>query len=207
MAVLESHVALEHDVLYEFSPQQLVDCAPNPSNCGGTGGCGGSTGELAYDFISKHGAVTEWSYGYTAGTGQGGHDAGSCLVHATNSYELSGEQAQRRWSSSSSSEDPDPTTPEDVPALLPSTGINTTMDTMTNGDRGYVRGAVAGVIGYAALPTNSYDALLHAVGTIGPVVISVAANTWSAYRGGVFDDTDRTDYYDINHAVVLEGYV
>merc|ERR1712032_432208 len=27
-----------------------------------------------------------------------------------------------------------------------------------------------------------------------------------SYKGGVFDDSEYTDHYDINHAVVLEGY-
>ncbi len=40
-------------------------CAPNPNNCGGTGGCGGSTGELAFDFVvSNGGLVQEYQLGY-----------------------------------------------------------------------------------------------------------------------------------------------
>lgn len=45
----------------------MVDCAPNPENCGGTGGCRGSTNELAMDYIAKSGGmVLESSYPYRA---------------------------------------------------------------------------------------------------------------------------------------------
>jgi hypothetical protein len=70
-AALESHLALassspEHTTppLMSLSVQELVSCVPNPNQCGGTGGCGGSTAELAYDFIAKHGMVDEWTFGY-----------------------------------------------------------------------------------------------------------------------------------------------
>lgn len=45
----------------------MVDCAPNPENCGGTGGCQGSTNELAMDYIAKSGGmVLEADYPYRA---------------------------------------------------------------------------------------------------------------------------------------------
>merc|ERR1712070_1095672 len=37
--VLESAVAIASGKLLELSPQQVVSCAPNPNDCGGTGGC------------------------------------------------------------------------------------------------------------------------------------------------------------------------
>ena len=33
-----------------LAPQQLVSCSPNPKHCGGTGGCDGSTQELAFQY-------------------------------------------------------------------------------------------------------------------------------------------------------------
>jgi len=71
---------------------------------------------------------------------------------------------------------------------------------------GYFMDAKASVDGFSSLPTNSYDSLMYAVGNIGPVVLSVAASNWTFYSGGVLDDSDMTSHYDINHAVVLEGY-
>lgn len=34
-----------------FSPQQLVNCVKSPNECGGTGGCGGATVELAMNYV------------------------------------------------------------------------------------------------------------------------------------------------------------
>jgi len=53
----------------QVSAQALVDCVPNPQHCGGTGGCDGATGELAYAFMRDHGIPLEDSLPYTAQTG------------------------------------------------------------------------------------------------------------------------------------------
>jgi len=159
-AVLESHASIASSELMSLSPQELVSCAPNPNHCGGDGGCTGSTGELAYDYVSKHGMVTEWEYGYTSYHGK----SGSCQL-------------------------------VEMPHFL-----------MDDNEKAYVVGAKVGLVGYSSLPSNSYDALMYAVANLGPVVVSVAANGWGLYKGGVFDDFGNVDHYDINHAVVLEGY-
>merc|ERR1719433_2013552 len=52
-----------------LSAQALVDCVPNPQHCGGTGGCDGATGELAYAFMRDYGIPLEDSLPYTAKTG------------------------------------------------------------------------------------------------------------------------------------------
>lgn len=52
-----------------LSPQQIVSCAPNPDQCGGSGGCDGSTQPLAFKYTSTAGLTTEASYPYTARTG------------------------------------------------------------------------------------------------------------------------------------------
>lgn len=50
-----------------FSTQQVVDCVPNPSKCGGSGGCDGATVELAFQYAMLKGLDTPESYGaYTA---------------------------------------------------------------------------------------------------------------------------------------------
>ena len=54
-----------------LSPQQLVDCAPNPEHCGGTGGCAGSTQPLAFQYlISSGGEDSDLDYPYTARDGK-----------------------------------------------------------------------------------------------------------------------------------------
>lgn len=45
----------------------MAMCAPNPDNCGGTGGCQGSTAELAFDYVTgSKGLLQEYQYGYTS---------------------------------------------------------------------------------------------------------------------------------------------
>lgn len=65
---LEAHLALQSGKLLTLSEQELVDCTPNPDHCGGTGGCQGSTQELAFDFVARTGITTESSYPYTGST-------------------------------------------------------------------------------------------------------------------------------------------
>jgi cathepsin L len=69
-AALESHIAIRTGKLFSLSMQELVSCAPNPKDCGGQGGCTGSTAELAYDFVAKHGVVDEWTFGYQSYHGE-----------------------------------------------------------------------------------------------------------------------------------------
>jgi cathepsin L len=69
-ATLESHVALSTGLLFDFSPQQIAMCSPNPNNCGGTGGCEGATAEIAFDYVAgSSGLLEEYQLGYTAYNG------------------------------------------------------------------------------------------------------------------------------------------
>ena len=68
-AVLESHVAHATGTLFALSEQELVSCAGNPLHCGGTGGCQGSTAELAMEYARTHGMVDEWAFGYQSNHG------------------------------------------------------------------------------------------------------------------------------------------
>jgi len=52
-----------------LSPQELVSCAPNPEECGGTGGCQGSTEPLAFQYVQQVGMTTEAVYPYQGRTG------------------------------------------------------------------------------------------------------------------------------------------
>ena len=69
VTTIESHLFLESGMLFSLSVQEPVSCAPNPRECGGQGGCSGSTAELAFDFLSSHGIVEEWHYGYASHDG------------------------------------------------------------------------------------------------------------------------------------------
>jgi len=67
---LESYWALATKQLTDLSEQQILDCTENPQHCGGDGGCGGATVELAYEQIMKQGGLaTEWTYSYKSYNG------------------------------------------------------------------------------------------------------------------------------------------
>lgn len=61
---LESHVFINTGVLEDLGVQQVVSCAPNPQQCGGTGGCAGATAQIAWDYVLKTGQTSEWQYPY-----------------------------------------------------------------------------------------------------------------------------------------------
>jgi len=80
-AVIESHVSKASGLTYDLSTEQMAMCAPNPLSCGGTGGCAGSTAELAFEYVaSSKGLVQEYQYPYTSYYGK---DAVCSSVYST----------------------------------------------------------------------------------------------------------------------------
>jgi len=75
----------------KVSAQAMVDCVPNPQHCGGTGGCDGATGELAYAFVRDHGIPLESDLQYTGQTGKCQHSEG--LYPTTQRVRVSGFHA------------------------------------------------------------------------------------------------------------------
>ena len=67
--VMESAVAIASGKLLVLAPQQLVSCAPNPNDCGGTGGCQGSVQWLGFNYTQHMGGMTlEKDYPYVSWT-------------------------------------------------------------------------------------------------------------------------------------------
>jgi len=67
---LESHLAIATgEAAPILSPQQVVSCAPNPNQCGGTGGCAGSIQPLGFNYTKTAGITTEANYPYQGVTG------------------------------------------------------------------------------------------------------------------------------------------
>jgi len=83
---MESYWAIATGNLFVLSQQQVTACAPNPQKCGGTGGCGGSTAELAFEYVVNAGLTQEWQYPYTAYTGT----TGTCNAQNQSWIKLSG---------------------------------------------------------------------------------------------------------------------
>jgi len=65
---VEAHLLRRGGSRVRLSAQALLDCVPNPQHCGGTGGCDGGTGELAYAFMRDHGIPLESAFPYRART-------------------------------------------------------------------------------------------------------------------------------------------
>lgn len=156
-----------------FSTQELLACVPNQMHCGGIGGCGGGTVELAFDWIDKHGVNIAEFAPYTGLLGW----SGVCLAPSTPlmlSRSQTKEEMERLFTPGM----------HEMRKLSPARGF--------------------GMVGWERLPVNSYAPLLRAVMEHGPVAVSVDANGWHHYQGGVFDGCNKDAI--LSHAAVLYGW-
>mmetsp|Transcript_161892 Transcript_161892/g.295535 ORF Transcript_161892/g.295535 Transcript_161892/m.295535 type:complete len:412 (+) Transcript_161892:91-1326(+) len=163
-----------------FSAQDLVSCVPNPHNCGGTGGCQGSTVELAMNYIAANGLRTVEESPY-----QGMDSACSATslamqgAHVSNPAEIS-----PRFSYGAELENM----------------IAMGKHQAANGSAG----ASMGLHFWTRLPENELTPVYTHLVQYGPLAISVSASAWNSYGSGIFTacETDAV----IDHAVVLFGY-
>jgi len=65
-------------------------------------------------------------------------------------------------------------------------------------------GSAFGMTGWETLPKNEYEPLMRALAQLGPVAVSVAADTWFNYESGVFNGCGKDAVID--HAVTAMGY-
>jgi cathepsin L len=158
--MLQAHAELHMKVNRTFSAQELVDCVPNPMECGGTGGCKGATVELAMDYIQRSGLADEEQKPYQSRDG-------NCKKPGTAAFlDLSAGDVDK---------------------------VHTDVGS----------GAALGLRSWRTLPQNKALPLMRALNE-GPVAISVGADNWMMYSGGIFDDCEKDVV--INHAVTLFGY-
>jgi len=64
LKALEANYEIAKNKSVTFSVQHLVSCAENTKHCGGTGGCHGATGDIAFQYVFEHGILTEEQYPY-----------------------------------------------------------------------------------------------------------------------------------------------
>lgn len=65
--MLESYLKMATGYLFNLSPQMGASCAPNPDECGGSGGCQGGTAEIIFDWLAGDGQISqEYQYGYVS---------------------------------------------------------------------------------------------------------------------------------------------
>jgi len=74
---------------------------------------------------------------------------------------------------------------------------------LVNSSKNY-GGRAFGMTGWEKLPENRYQPLLRALIDLGPVAVSVAADQWIYYNGGIFDGCGKDAI--VNHAVVMTGF-
>jgi len=138
---VESHYQIASGKLLDLAPQTYVNCAENPHQCGGTGGCEGATAQTAFNMTITKGIALESDLPYE------GHD-------------------------------------EKCSAFKPAVKVS----------------------GYVGLPSNNADALETALATKGPISVSVAADAWALYGGGVFSGCSDGGAVNLDHAVQAVGY-
>lgn len=64
--VIELQASLLANKSISLSAQGMLGCTPNPHECGGTGGCGGATPELGFEWAIHNGVVAASEVPYTA---------------------------------------------------------------------------------------------------------------------------------------------
>lgn len=69
VSTLNAHHEIHRGKVGDFSVQELINCVPNPHECGGKGGCEGATVELALGYVQAKGLSWESELPYTAMTG------------------------------------------------------------------------------------------------------------------------------------------
>lgn len=63
---------------------------------------------------------------------------------------------------------------------------------------------VVQVANFEVLPPNSYNNMVSALASVGPIEVVVDASEWSAYESGIFDGCSKSTV-ELNHAVQLVG--
>jgi cathepsin L len=157
----EIHVAGKDGPVRNFSAQQIVTCSPNPRDCGGTGGCAGSTVELAFDWVLHNGCATQEQVPYE------GKDLTETVARCNDSAVLSLASGSRNLIGAQTSYSPSQ-------QESPSGG-----------------GMAFGMHGYHMLERNKEQPLLTALYQNGPVATSIAAGDFYEYSSGIFDGCQK----------------
>lgn len=176
--MLETNFAIMNGGKYRsFAAQELVDCVPNPHECGGTGGCKGATVELAMLYFSQRGLATREDTQYR------GRDQ-KCKAKGTSTDMTVDELA--------------------TPGKKSGHELVLTENRLSPSDLvPHTSGIETMVMSWERLPVNENVPLMEAL-TKGSVAVSADAGPWSSYGGGVFNGCPKDAV--INHAILAIGY-
>lgn len=160
-----------------FSAQELISCVPNTHHCGGSGGCKGSTVELAMNWVMEQGLADNDETPYEGEDSQCKKPPDALLA-----FKGDGHNDDRE---------------ENELATMIAVGFHKPKSSSSGG-------VALGLKGWERLPENEYMPLMHAVAETGPVAVSVGAREWHSYARGIFDACSPDSVID--HAVTLVGY-
>lgn len=169
-----------------FSAQELVSCVPNPHECGGQGGCNGATIELAMQYVMENGVSEEqeWPYRGTTGKCSDRGQPRSLRQLSQNVSQFLKNFNLRRGRGLSAAQ--------------------SSAATATAVVEKEKSAASMGMVSWEKLPENKYLPVMQALVEKGPIGISVAADAWSMYSHGIFNNCGKDAVID--HAVTLIGY-
>jgi cathepsin L len=181
--MLDAHSEIHTEEKRTFSPAQLVDCVPNPRECGGQGGCQGATVELGMAYIEKMGLEDASVFPYTKRQGECQRplpaDQAATFLEVAHADSMKPHRHKHHRHNKHNNDNDD--------------GYSSRSNS----------GSLIGLQSWVTLQSNRARPLMSAV-MDGPVAISVAANAWHSYEDGIFDGCDKDAV--INHAVVMFGY-
>jgi len=180
-AQLEAHAELHLGKFRKFSEGEINRCTENPHSCGGSGGCGGSTSELAL-----HNALLN-------GLWQQDDHVSNCPAHRR---ELDSKSAKppHEWGPGIREWVPELTQDvlDGVDASLPEPAAPAAAPSMS-----------FGMYAWERLEVNRMLPMMHALIERGPISVAVSTD-WHNYGDGIFDGCSKDA--EIAHAVLLIGY-
>lgn len=186
-----------------LSVQQLVSCTPNPEQCGGTGGCNGSTGELALDYVYHNGLGSDEHFPYKDTDMPCPSHLRAKNPHPVPQPNYSLAPAPSMLSASPLELDFYAEGGDIEHGRFGSPGMHSDRQT----DQTFTSPAQQmGMIGWSRLPVNKVLPLKHALYREGPIAVSIVAGyAWNAYVSGIMNNCTAQDK-TVNHLVVLTGF-
>lgn len=179
---LEYYVGVQAGRRLTLSTQQMTQCPRNPFHCGGTGGCGGATGSIAFDYVIGSKGMTDSDFmGYEWGTNV------SCVIDDPSQEKFTCQEAETGFNLQGN----------------PSTRMYGTLSNYTIlPENDYV--TMMNAIAKVGPVVVNVDAGSYADPTTGDTT-----DTFRAYSGGVYTGCSvkyNSNQTDLNHLMVVEGY-
>jgi len=215
VSMLEAHAEIHMGIKRTFSEGELASCTPDPWQCGGDGGCAGSTSELALEQVLLNGLGEDEASeecpkarGMVANTDEdktASHEWGPGVRLLSTRIPKLGEMPQIDPIAADSrpKHAPRDFTGAESGSELAQRDVTTAEDRLTSKQHRTSPSLAFGMYGWERLPENRYWPLIHALVERGPVAVAVSTD-WKDYSNGVHEGCNKNAR--IGHAVLLMGY-